>query len=227
LLRVADVFIEAFGAGRADSWNLGDSTLRPENAGLVYCSIKGFGSTGRYAGLKAYEGVVAAKAGLYSLGDFSFRDGPVFAGAPHASVGAAHFAVSAIAAALTVRQGTGRGQRVETTLVQGLTPMNYFGLMAWQLKKRPELVAAVKDARPAREGGVVASRLMIRACTSDGRWLKVTPQLPHQAQALMRAPRSFRPEFRCTFQGCSVLRQRRGRRRLGERHLGGGVVRLE
>jgi crotonobetainyl-CoA:carnitine CoA-transferase CaiB-like acyl-CoA transferase len=66
LLLAADVFIEAFGTGRADSWDLGYVALAAENPGLVYCSVKGFGSMGPYAGLKAYEGVVAAKAGLYS-----------------------------------------------------------------------------------------------------------------------------------------------------------------
>ena len=187
LARSADVFIDAFGAGRANAWAIGDVALRAANPGLVYCSVKGFGSAGGYAHLKAYEGIVAAKAGVYSLGDWSYRSGPLFTGAPYASVGAAHFAVSATVAALFVRERTGTGQRVEATMVQGLTPMNYYGLMLWQLKARPELLDAVKHERVRREGGIVASRNMVMPCTADGRWLQITVMLPHQAQALVRA----------------------------------------
>ena len=44
------------------------SRCAPSTRGLVYCSITGFGSTGPYARLKAYEGVVQAKIGAYSRG---------------------------------------------------------------------------------------------------------------------------------------------------------------
>ena len=88
----ADVLIVGLAPGRADEWGLDDESLRAANPGLVYCSITGFGPTGPYARLKAYEGVVQAKIGAYSRGMFGFRDGPVFAGAPTASTGAAHMA---------------------------------------------------------------------------------------------------------------------------------------
>ena len=74
-----------------------------------------------------------AKIGVYSRGMFGFRDGPVFAGAPTASTGAAHMAVSGILAALIARETTGRGQRVDTSLVQGMIPADYFGIYHVQL----------------------------------------------------------------------------------------------
>src|ERR1051325_9480747 len=51
-------------SGVADTWGLGYEDLAPGNGRLVYCSISGFGARGPYAALPAYEGVVAAKAGL-------------------------------------------------------------------------------------------------------------------------------------------------------------------
>ena len=96
----ADVVIEGFGAGVADGWGLGDEHLRPANPGLVYCSVKGFGSSGPYATIPAYEGIVAAKAGVYSLGPFGFRSGPIFVNALLGSVGAGHMACSGVLAAL-------------------------------------------------------------------------------------------------------------------------------
>ncbi len=183
----ADVFIDGFGAGRAERWGLGDAVLRAANPGLVYCSVKGFGSSGAYAPLKAYDGIVAAKAGVYEIGEWSCRSGPLFTGAPFASVGAGHFAASAIVGALFARETSGRGQRVEATMVQGLVPLNYMGLMMWQAHLRPDLLDAVKNERARREGGIGAIRTAMMFCTSDGRWVQITVMLPHQAQALVRA----------------------------------------
>ena len=55
-----------------NEWGLDDAPLRDVNPALVYTSITGFGPDGPYADLKAYEGVVAAKVGLYSRGIFGF-----------------------------------------------------------------------------------------------------------------------------------------------------------
>ncbi len=103
----ADVVIEGFGAGVADRWGLGAAAVRASNPGLVYCSVKGFGSSGAYATLPAYEGIVAAKAGVYNLGPFGFRSGPIFVNAPLGSVGTGHMAFSGILAALLAARPRG------------------------------------------------------------------------------------------------------------------------
>ncbi len=103
----ADVVIEGFGAGVADRWGLGAAAVRASNPGLVYCSVKGFGSSGAYATFPAYEGIVAAKAGVYNLGPFGFRSGPIFVNAPLGSVGTGHMACSGILAALLARRPRG------------------------------------------------------------------------------------------------------------------------
>ena len=110
--------------------------MREANPALVYTSITGFGPDGPYAGLKAYEGVVAAKVGLYGRGIFGSVRGPCSPSNLIASSGAAHLAVSGTLAALIVRDTTGRGQRVDTSLVQGLIAADYFGVYHAQLAKR-------------------------------------------------------------------------------------------
>ena len=180
----ADVVIEGFGAGVADGWGLGDEHLRASNPGLVYCSVKGFGSSGAYAKFPAYEGIVAAKAGVYTLGPFGFRSGPIFVNAPLGSVGTGHMAFSGVLAALIARETTGRGQLVEATMLQGFNPLDYFGTMMWQHTQRTTGSAAGSSAMSAVMG---ASRYSFFVPTQDGRWVIFTQMLPHQAQALSRA----------------------------------------
>lgn len=186
LAEQADVMLVGLAPGRADVWGLGYDALREANPGLVYCTITGFGPTGPYARSKAYEGVVQAKIGAYSRGMFGFRDGPVFSGAPTASTGAAHMAVSGILAALIARLTTGRGQRVDTSLAQGMIPADYFGIYHVQIAAR---AAAAGGSGPgtAPGGGMAASRYSLCLPTKDGRWINLSPQQPHQAHALLRA----------------------------------------
>jgi crotonobetainyl-CoA:carnitine CoA-transferase CaiB-like acyl-CoA transferase len=179
----ADVVVEGFGAGVAEGWGLSYDDLARDNPALVFCSAKGFGSTGRYANLKAYEGVVAAKTGAFARGDFGFRSGPIFTGALCASNGAAHMGFGSLLAALIVRERTGRGQRVEATMAQGLTALDYFGVLARQYAAKAALTPSVSGGA----GMTVVSRYGVMPCTKDGRWLVFSPQLPHQAHALLRA----------------------------------------
>jgi crotonobetainyl-CoA:carnitine CoA-transferase CaiB-like acyl-CoA transferase len=186
MLASADVAIVAGPPTRAAAWGLAYDDVRHDNPALVYCAITGFGADGPYANLKAYEGVVAAKLGWYSRGMFGFRDGPIFTGAPTASTGAAHLAVSGVLAALIAREATGRGQRVDTSLARGLIPADYFGIYHAQLAAR---AAAAGGSGPntAPGGGMGASRYSLTVPTKDGRWVALSPQQPHQAHALLAA----------------------------------------
>jgi crotonobetainyl-CoA:carnitine CoA-transferase CaiB-like acyl-CoA transferase len=180
----ADVVLEGFAPGVADAWGLGYDDLARRNPRLVYCAITGFGSEGPYAALPAYEGVVAAKAGVYQLGPFGFRSGPIFVDAPLGSVGAGHMATAGVLAALVAREQTGRGQRVEASLLQGFNPLDYFGTMTFQ---HAQQAAARGEASSAFDGVSGASRYSFFVPTQDGRWVIFTQMLPHQAHALSRA----------------------------------------
>src|SRR5439155_13588332 len=140
-----------------------------------YCSITGFGSDGPYAGLPGYEGTVAAKSGHYVLGPFGYRSGPIYNDAPMASTGTGHQAFAGILAALTARERTGRGQRVEATMVQGLLPFDYYGTMTWQQVQRKSGNAARMS--PLGDAAMGASRLSVIRPTADGRGINVTHML--------------------------------------------------
>jgi crotonobetainyl-CoA:carnitine CoA-transferase CaiB-like acyl-CoA transferase len=179
LAAVADVLIEGFAPGTTERFGIGADALQATNPALVHCSITGFGRTGEYASLKGYDSLVAAKAGLWARGSWGHRVGPMMYPVPWASYGAAAQAVAGIVGALLVRERTGRGQRVDATLVAGLDPLEYFvGTIVQLAAKQGE--AASADSRAS----TAASRYGVLAVTRDGRMLQTSTLLPHQGRAL-------------------------------------------
>jgi crotonobetainyl-CoA:carnitine CoA-transferase CaiB-like acyl-CoA transferase len=184
----ADVLIEGFRPSTTERFGIGYEELSALNPRLVHCSITGFGRTGPYAGITAYEHVVAAKAGLFMLngdGEFGYRPDPVFVDAPIASNGAGQYAAAAILAALTARETTGRGQHIETDLLRGISAIDYFGLAKWQLA-HGRIAAPAKPLTGGRRT-IVATRQSFMPCTADGRYVCFTTMQSHQAGAILRA----------------------------------------
>ncbi|WP_150237624.1 CaiB/BaiF CoA transferase family protein [Nocardiopsis quinghaiensis] len=115
LARRADVVIENFRPGGLARFGLDHDSVRVANAGVVYCSITGFG-TGAGRDVPGYDLMVQAVSGLMSLtGD---PDGPPYrAGISVFDVMAGNHAAIGILAALRHRDATGEGQRVEVNLL--------------------------------------------------------------------------------------------------------------
>jgi crotonobetainyl-CoA:carnitine CoA-transferase CaiB-like acyl-CoA transferase len=183
LARNADVVIEAFTPGRADGWGIGSDALRGENQRLVYCAISGFGTRGPYAQLKGYEALVCAKTGLFSRGEFAPRRGPAMFPQNFGGFGAAMLALGGVLAALLVRERTGRGQRLDTSLLQGLDPVDYFMTTIYQIAVRGGGAPPPLDAAAT----LSASRYSVLVCTRDGRFIQTSTLMPHQAIALTEA----------------------------------------
>jgi formyl-CoA transferase len=117
LARGADVVIENYRPGVMRAFGLDYASLSADNPGVIYASISGYGQTGPYAGKGGFDLVAQGVSGLMSItGD---PDGPpVKVGVPLTDLGAAFFALSAILAALYYRTQTGRGQYIDTSLVE-------------------------------------------------------------------------------------------------------------
>ena len=118
LAREADVVVENFRPGVMDRLGLGYQQLRADNAGLVYCSITGFGS-GAGAGLPGYDLLVQALGGLMSITGEPGGE-PQKVGVALVDVLAGLFSTVGILAALRHRDATGEGQLVEVDLLSAL-----------------------------------------------------------------------------------------------------------
>jgi crotonobetainyl-CoA:carnitine CoA-transferase CaiB-like acyl-CoA transferase len=183
----ADVMIQDWRPGVAERRGLAYDRLAAENPRLVVCTITGFGPRGPWAHLKGYEAVVAAKSGVFFTqpSSLAVSERPRFSPIPAGSFGAAMGALQGIFAALYVRGDAGRGQHVETSLLQGLTA---YDLYPWL----EPLVPADRLHRdvPAGAGPTIYPAIsMLVAFTKDGRCIQFGNFLPHQLAAFLRATR--------------------------------------
>jgi formyl-CoA transferase len=95
---------------------LGYDKLAAANPRLIYASISGYGQTGPSRGKGGFDLVAQGVSGIMSItGEPGGR--PVKAGIPVTDLGAGLFALVGILAALESRHRTGRGQQVDTSLV--------------------------------------------------------------------------------------------------------------
>jgi crotonobetainyl-CoA:carnitine CoA-transferase CaiB-like acyl-CoA transferase len=119
LIAQADVLIENYRPGIADSIGIGWQVANELNPRLIYCSISGYGPTGPLAHYPATDPVVQAMSGIMSVTGEP-DGGPVLAGIPIGDYCGALFATQAVMAALIARQTSGEGQRVDVPLLGGL-----------------------------------------------------------------------------------------------------------
>lgn len=116
LARNADVVIENFRPGTMERLGLDYESLATDNPRLIYCSVTGFGSKGPYSDRPGYDTVGQAVSGLLAV--LTDRKAPQPMGISLSDHLTGVFACYGILAALMARTTTGRGQRVETSLLQ-------------------------------------------------------------------------------------------------------------
>lgn len=188
LARGADVLIENFAPGTLEGWGMGYEALAGENPGLVFCSITGYGSDGPEAGRPGYDFAVQARGGWMAITGAP-EGAPVKAGIAVVDVLTGQNAAIAVLAALRERDRSGRGQRVEVSLLDsalaGLVNVAQAALVtgkeprrwgnahativpyqAFDARDRPLVVAVGNDAQWRRFCGVVG----LEALAADPRF---------------------------------------------------------
>jgi crotonobetainyl-CoA:carnitine CoA-transferase CaiB-like acyl-CoA transferase len=116
LIEPADIFIENFRPGLIARLGFDYESVAARNPRLIYCSISGFGQDGPEAHRVGYDLILQGMSGVtYLTGD---PNGPPMRSAmPVSDVLAGMFAGQGILAALYAREHSGRGQKVETTML--------------------------------------------------------------------------------------------------------------
>jgi len=117
LVRWADIVVDNLRPSAARTLGVDYETLRATNPRVISVSVSTFGATGPYAGRPGIDPVAQAMSGFMSV---TGVDGPLKAGPPIGDAVCSLLAASGALAALHARERTGRGQRVDVSLVDGL-----------------------------------------------------------------------------------------------------------
>jgi len=113
----ADVIVENFRPDVKHRLGIDYDSLAAKNEGLVYASISGFGQDGPLADRPGFDQIAQGMGGLMSITGEPGR-GPMRVGIPIADLCAGLFAAQAIFIALLERAKSGKGQWVQTSLLQ-------------------------------------------------------------------------------------------------------------
>ncbi|MFQ5762977.1 MAG: CaiB/BaiF CoA transferase family protein, partial [Candidatus Bathyarchaeia archaeon] len=116
LARKADVFIENFRLGVAESLGIDYESIKAVNQNIIYCSIKAFGSKGPYAAKPGLDIVIQAYGGFMGITG-TRRGTPVRVGVAITDLTSGLYAVIGILSALFWRNKSSEGQFVELSLL--------------------------------------------------------------------------------------------------------------
>jgi crotonobetainyl-CoA:carnitine CoA-transferase CaiB-like acyl-CoA transferase len=129
LLARADVFIHNLAPGAVERLGFGYEALQAEQPRLIWCGISGYGSDGPFRDKKAYDLLVQAEAGVVSL--TGSPDAPAKVGVSVADIAAGLYSYASIMAALLNRARTGRGERIDISMLECLVEWAMPSLYMW------------------------------------------------------------------------------------------------
>ncbi|MAI02281.1 MAG: carnitine dehydratase [Rickettsiales bacterium] len=135
----ADIFVQNLGPNALNKVGLDSKSLRKINNSLITCDISGYGATGPYSKLKAYDLLVQAEVGLCSLTGTEKEPGRV--GVSVCDIACGLNAYSLILEALIKKSYTGKGSSIKLSLFESLSEwMNVPFLQYKYTKSSPKRV---------------------------------------------------------------------------------------
>ncbi|MFN2446035.1 MAG: CaiB/BaiF CoA transferase family protein [Vicinamibacterales bacterium] len=136
LVARTDIVIENYRPGVMHAFGLDYAALAADHPELIYASISGYGQTGPSAQKGGFDLVAQGVSGLMSV---TGEPGgpPTKVGVPLTDLGAALFALAGILAALHYRTRTGRGQHIDTSLVEAGVALSVWESAEYFSDERP------------------------------------------------------------------------------------------
>ncbi|MBN1534913.1 MAG: CoA transferase [Spirochaetes bacterium] len=160
-----DIVIEQFRPGTLDRLGIGYEALREINPSLIYCSLTGYGQSGAYADRAGHDINYMALSGVDSI---SGRDetGPQLSAIQIADIasGSKNLVIGVLSAYIG-RRSTGRGDRIDVSITDGVFAMSLFSVAGY----------LAGGDEPRRGGLLSGGALYDYYATADGRHLSVGP----------------------------------------------------
>jgi crotonobetainyl-CoA:carnitine CoA-transferase CaiB-like acyl-CoA transferase len=126
LLARADVLVQNLAPGATARLGLDHAALAPRHPRLVVADVSGYGADGPYRDRKAYDLLIQAEAGVIGL--TGTPEEPSRSGISIADIAAGMYAYGGILLALLQRERTGKGTRVEVSMLEALAEWASYAL---------------------------------------------------------------------------------------------------
>lgn len=193
LVSISDVVVENFSAGTlADKWNLGYEEQRKLRPDIIYCSLSGFGHTGRSRDNTTWGPIAQALSGLTFMSGLPDQE-PAGWGFSYMDQTAGFEAAIAVLMALHHRNRTGQGQWIDMSQVEGGIVLTGSAILDFTVNGRRYRRPGNPPANHADHPRVAphnayrcAGEVVVGDGRKDGRWCAIACYTEDQWRALCR-----------------------------------------
>lgn len=170
LIAVSDVVIENFSSGVLESWELSYEVQREVNPGIIYCSISGFGHSGRDKHFTTWGPTAQALSGLTLLSGLPGKP-PAGWGYSYMDHTAGYYGAIAVLMALHHRNKTGEGQRIDISQVEAGLVLTGPAVLDYTVNGRSFRREGMPPGNRAWEPALAPHNTY--RCSGDDRWVAI------------------------------------------------------
>ncbi len=183
LIAASDIVIENFSSGVLESWELSYEVQKAINPGIIYCSVSGFGHSGRDRHFTTWGPTAQALSGLTMMSGLPGKP-PAGWGYSYMDHTAGYYAANAIMMALHHRNRTGEGQHIDISQVESGMVLTGPAVLDYTVNgrgfRRPGMPVGNRSWEPA-----MAPHNAYR-CAGDDRWIAITVRSDAEWQAMVQ-----------------------------------------
>src|SRR5690606_6185013 len=195
VLAKADVLVQNLAPGAAARMGLSFEALHERFPRLIVCDISGYGEGGPYEQKKAYDLLIQSEGGFLSVTGGPGEDEMAKAGCSIADIAAGMYAYTGVLSALMLRDKTGKGSRVDVSMLESLVEwMGYPLYYAYKGATPPPRASVAHCVCPgwsASPSGWVATGST--PTTAPPRRRAPAPPTPRSTPAIRSRPPTARP----------------------------------
>jgi itaconate CoA-transferase len=198
LIARADVFVQNLAPGAAERSGLGSEALRAAHPQLITCDISGYGESGPYRHMKAYDLLIQCETALVAVSGGPTEMGRV--GVSVADICAGMNACAGILQALIERKRTGHGKGIAVSLFDGLADWMTVPLLHQDYAGQPPQRVGIGHATIAPYGAYRArdGKPLILAIQNEREWRSFCETVLAQPR-LADDPRFITNSQRCLY----------------------------
>lgn len=168
-----DVITENYRGGTMDKMGLGWEVLHNLNPGLIYASISGFGHTGENCKEAAYDIITQARSGMMSITGWE-NTPPTRVGTSIGDMSAGLFAALGVTTALYQREKTGKGQKIDISMLDCQIALLENALTRFQLdKSNPQPLGNAHPVLVPFQAFKAEDEYFVVAAANDSLWVKL------------------------------------------------------